>query len=58
MEGVWGSDPEVGQGALDVLVNALRGKIDGPYERKLIRTVRGSGYLLHCQARKMENARP
>ncbi len=58
MEGVWGSDPEVGAGALDVLVNSLRGKIDAPYKRKLIRTVRGSGYLLSCQARAIEKARP
>jgi len=57
MEGVWGSDPEVGPGALDVLVNSLRGKIDAPYKRKLIRTVRGSGYLLSCPARSMESAR-
>jgi two-component system copper resistance phosphate regulon response regulator CusR len=57
MQGVWGSDPEVGQGALDVLVNSLRSKIDVPYRQKLIHTVRGSGYILDCTAREMERAR-
>lgn len=46
MEGVWGDNPGVRSGALDVLVNSLRGKIDGSYQSKLIHTVRGSGYLL------------
>jgi two-component system copper resistance phosphate regulon response regulator CusR len=43
---VWGTDAEVGQGTLDVLVNSLRGKIDAPHPNKLIHTVRGSGYVL------------
>lgn len=46
MDRVWGSNHDVGQGALDVLVNSLRGKIDAPYTDKLICTVRGAGYLL------------
>lgn len=57
MEGVWGSDPEVGQGALDVLVNSLRNKIDAPYRQKLIHTVRRSGYVLDYTTREMERAR-
>jgi DNA-binding response OmpR family regulator len=56
MEGVWGSDPEVGQGALDVLVNSLRGKIDVPYRKKIIHTVRRSGYVLDWTAQEMEKA--
>ena len=52
MEGVWGPQSSVGQGALDVLVNSLRTKIDGPYSHKCIRTVRGSGYLLTCPSRQ------
>jgi DNA-binding response OmpR family regulator len=51
MERVWGSDYDVGSGALDVLMNSLRGKVDAPYRHKLICTVRGSGYILrHCAA--------
>ena len=52
MESVWGSDPGVGQGALDVLVNSLRSKIDVPYKRKIVQTVRRSGYVLDCAARE------
>jgi len=48
MESVWGPDSCIGTGALDVLVNALRAKIDAPYENKIIGTVRGSGYMLEC----------
>jgi DNA-binding response OmpR family regulator len=47
MESVWGANPEVGAGALDVLVNSLRSKIDVPYKRRIIDTVRGSGYMLN-----------
>jgi DNA-binding response OmpR family regulator len=46
-ESIWGADSNIGSGALDVLVNALRGKIDGPYTQKLIHTVRRSGYMLY-----------
>jgi len=57
MKGVWGSDHEVGSGALDVLVNSLRNKIDAPYPRKLIRTVRRSGYILQFESRDVESVR-
>jgi DNA-binding response OmpR family regulator len=45
MESVWGADRSIGATSLDVLVNSLRGKIDAPYHKKLIGTVRGSGYV-------------
>ncbi|MGP8226388.1 MAG: response regulator transcription factor [Terracidiphilus sp.] len=45
MESLWGKGHEVGSTALDVLMNSLRSKIDAPHSRKLIVTVRGSGYL-------------
>jgi len=48
-ESIWGSDATVGSGALDVLVNAVRRKVDAPFEHKLIRTVRGAGYVLKVQ---------
>jgi DNA-binding response OmpR family regulator len=57
-ESVWGSQPEVTPGALDVLVNALRRKIDAPFKHKLIRTVRGAGYLLHHQTTLGGRAQP
>jgi DNA-binding response OmpR family regulator len=57
MEGVWGRNPEVGAGALDVLVNSLRGKIDSLHQLKLIHTIRGSGYLLSESWQPAENRR-
>lgn len=50
MKCVWGADHPVGTSALDVLVNSLRSKIDTPPRRKLIGTVRGSGYVFKLPA--------
>jgi DNA-binding response OmpR family regulator len=47
MDTVWGPDHPVGPSTLDVLVNSLRSKFDAPYTRKLIGTVRGSGYIFN-----------
>lgn len=58
MESVWGASPGVGPGALDVLVNALRGKVDATHQHKLIHTVRGSGYLLSTSWRPLEDVGP
>lgn len=49
-EFIWGTDHSVGPTALEVLINALRAKIDAPFRTKLIVTVRGAGYLLQCAA--------
>ena len=46
---IWGEQAEVTPGALDVLVNSLRGKLDAPFPEKLLHTVRGSGYLLGAE---------
>ncbi|HXC18200.1 MAG TPA: response regulator transcription factor [Holophagaceae bacterium] len=46
MERVWGLDIPADGNALDVQVRRLRGKLDDPYERKLIHTVRGIGVTL------------
>ena len=50
MEFLWGADHPVGPTALDVLVNSLRGKIDGAHSSKLIGTLRGSGYIFRLPA--------
>jgi DNA-binding response OmpR family regulator len=50
MESVWGRDQAVGGGALDVLVNSLRVKLDTPFHSKLIGTVRGTGYVFMSEA--------
>ena len=48
-ESVWGTEASVGPGALDVLINSVRRKVDAPFKHKLIRTVRGAGYVLKVQ---------
>ena len=50
MRSVWGTDAEVSTGSLDVLVNSLRSKLDAPFQRKMIGTVRGAGYVLQIHA--------
>lgn len=46
MERVWGLDIPTDGNALDVQVRRLRSKLDEPFERKLIHTVRGIGVIL------------
>jgi DNA-binding response OmpR family regulator len=48
IEFIWGPNHPVGGTALDVLVNSLRAKIDAPFKKRLIGTVRGSGYSFRC----------
>ncbi len=43
---IWNYDYEGGTNVVDVYISYLRRKIDDGYERKLIRTVRGMGYVL------------
>ncbi len=45
---VWNFDYSGGTNVVDVYIRYLRKKIDDPYEKKLIRTVRGAGYVLRC----------
>jgi DNA-binding response OmpR family regulator len=46
MGAVWESPETISANALEVLVNALRAKVDGPFPDKLLLTVRGVGYRL------------
>ena len=43
---IWNFDYEGGTNVVDVYISYLRRKIDGGREKKLIHTVRGSGYVL------------
>ncbi len=45
-EHVWDMNFDPGTNVVDVHVRRLRSKVDDPFERKLIRTVRGLGYVL------------
>ena len=46
---VWNYGFDTGTNAVDVLVHRLRTKIDRDFEPKLLRTVRGVGYVLDAQ---------
>ncbi len=46
VEHVWDESFEGATNIVDVYVRHLRAKVDDPYPRKLIRTVRGAGYSL------------
>jgi two-component system OmpR family response regulator len=50
LEKVWDYDFDPGTNLVDVYVRRLRDKIDAAFERKLLHTVRGSGYVLKEQA--------
>jgi DNA-binding response OmpR family regulator len=43
---VWEQDFDIGTNVVEVYVSYLRKKVDGPGEKRLIRTVRGAGYVL------------
>jgi DNA-binding response OmpR family regulator len=45
---VWNMSAEANTNIVDVYVKYLRDKIDGDHEQKLIRTVRGMGYLFQA----------
>ena len=46
-EQVWDMNFDPGTNVVDVQVRRLRSKVDDPFEKKLIHTVRGAGYVLH-----------
>jgi heavy metal response regulator len=48
-EHVWNQDFDTYTNVIDVYVNYLRAKIDKGHARKLIHTVRGSGYVLKAE---------
>ena len=43
---VWGTDFDPDSNVIDVYINHLRKKIDSPFNRKLLKTVVGQGYVL------------
>jgi len=46
---VWGVNYDTFTNVIDVYVNYLRKKVDSGFERKLIHTVRGAGYVLKAE---------
>ena len=49
LEGVWDYHFDPQTNVIDVHISRLRAKIDGDGEQKLIRTIRGAGYMLTAQ---------
>lgn len=49
LENVWSMDYEGASNMVDVYIRSLRKKVDDPFEKKLIHTVRGVGYVLRGQ---------
>ena len=45
-QNTWSYDYEGGSNVIDVYIRYLRKKIDAGYEKKLIHTVRGTGYVM------------
>lgn len=48
-QNVWDFDFEGGSNVIDVYIRYLRKKIDEGYDKKLIQTVRGAGYVLRSE---------
>lgn len=46
LQNVWGAHEDPLTNVVDVYIRRLRAKIDDPFERKLITTIRGRGYRL------------
>jgi DNA-binding response OmpR family regulator len=45
-EKIWGPDRPANRGAFDTLISGLRNKVDTPFQRAFIHTVRGAGYYV------------
>lgn len=54
LAGAWSADYTGTSNVVDVYIRYLRSKIDDPFERKLLHTVRGIGYVLREQGNKVE----
>jgi two-component system copper resistance phosphate regulon response regulator CusR len=46
VEQVWDINFDTGTNVVDVMMRRLRAKVDDPFEKKLIQTIRGVGYVL------------
>ena len=49
---IWNYDYEGSSNMIDVYIRYLRNKIDDPFEKKLIHTVRGAGYVLREEEKR------
>jgi two-component system, OmpR family, copper resistance phosphate regulon response regulator CusR len=49
MDQVWDINFETSTNIVDVMVRRLRAKVDDPFKRKLLHTIRGVGYVLKAE---------
>ncbi len=57
-EHVWNVDFDTFSNVIDVYVNYLRNKIDAPFDVKLLKTVRGMGYMLEAPRAREPSIEP
>jgi DNA-binding response OmpR family regulator len=50
LEGVWSNEPDPSPNVVDVYIGYLRRKLESASDRRLIRTVRGAGFVLDPRA--------
>jgi len=50
LEKIWGYDFSVETNVVDVYVGYLRSKVDVPFDKALIHTIRGVGFIFKCEA--------
>ena len=48
VEQVWDINFDTGTNVVDVMMRRLRAKVDDPFDKKLIQTIRGVGYVLRA----------
>jgi two-component system copper resistance phosphate regulon response regulator CusR len=51
---VWDMNFDSNTNVVEVAIKRLRAKLDGPYESKLLHTIRGMGYVLELREGKVE----
>jgi DNA-binding response OmpR family regulator len=49
LECIWGYDFDISSNSIDVHINRLRGKIDATAAVKLIKTIKGVGYVIKAE---------
>lgn len=49
MSSVWGLNADCDTNVVEVAMRRLRAKIDDPFDKKLIHTLRGAGYVLETR---------
>jgi DNA-binding response OmpR family regulator len=58
IDAVWGREVQVDDNNLDVMMSALRNRIDRGFSHSMIRTVRGVGYRLEAEPLRTVWAKP